>query len=226
LYKIASFELVDLPLIAAVARTRKPIWMSTGMASLPEIQAAVYTAQQNGCTDITLLKCTSSYPARPTDTHLRTIADMQQHFPDCQIGLSDHTLGLGVAVAGVALGATVIEKHLTLDRSAGGVDAAFSMEPAEMAQLVCELNRATQALGEVRYGPGSAERQSLAHRRSLLATRDIQPGERFSDENLACLRPGHGLAPGLWDDLIGKTAARFIPRGTGPDIPNPITGFN
>jgi len=219
LYKVASFELVDLPLIAAVAQTQKSVWMSTGMASLPEIEAAVSTAQHNGCKNITLLKCTSSYPASPKDTHLRTLADMQQHFPDCAIGLSDHTLGLGVAVAAVALGATVIEKHLTLERSAGGVDAAFSMEPNEMAQLVCEVNRATEALGEVRYGAESVELQSLAHRRSILATCDIQPGDRFSEDNICCLRPGHGLAPALWDDLIGKPAARFISRGTGPDHP-------
>jgi len=212
-YKIASFEIVDLPLIRKVASTRKPIILSTGMATVTEIDEAVRTAREGGCPEIVLLKCTSTYPADPSESDLLTIPHMHELF-GCQVGLSDHTLGIGVAVAAVALGATVIEKHLTLRRADGGVDATFSLEPHEMRQLVEETRRAQQALGHVRYGPTEHERDSLAFRRSLYVVKDLNPGDFFTEENVQAIRPGYGLPPKCLDAVLGRRARTAAPRGT------------
>jgi N-acetylneuraminate synthase len=210
-YKIASFELTDLPLVRRVARTGKPVIMSTGMASLAEIDEAVRTAREGGCEDLVLLKCTSSYPASPEHSNLATIAHLRQTF-GCEVGLSDHTLGVGAAVAAVAFGATVIEKHFTLDRRDGGVDAAFSLEPAELAALVAETQRAWQAIGEVRYG-ASGDEGSLQFRRSLYVAKDIAAGEPITRENVRAVRPGHGLPTKFLDVVLGMRAARSVRRG-------------
>lgn len=212
-YKIASFENTDLPLIRRVAATGKPLIISTGMATLAELDETVRAARGAGCRHLVLLKCTSTYPATPANTHVRTIPHLREMF-GCEVGLSDHTMGVGVSVASVALGATVIEKHFTLDRSEGGVDATFSMEPHEMAQLVVETERAWQALGEVLYGPTKAERKSLQFRRSLYVTADLQPGDVLNRDNVRAIRPGLGLAPGFIDAVLGRTVGRAIARGT------------
>jgi pseudaminic acid synthase len=212
-YKIASFENTDLPLIRRVAATGKPMIISTGMASVAELDESVDAARSSGCQDLVLLKCTSTYPATPANSHLRTIPHLRDMF-GCQVGLSDHSMGVGVSVTAVALGATVIEKHFTLDRSAGGVDASFSLEPAELASLVVETERAWQALGQVHYGPTEAERKSLVYRRSLYIVRDMAAGEAFSAENLRAIRPGLGLAPKHIDAVIGRRARTALSRGT------------
>lgn len=212
-YKIASFENTDIPLIRKVAATGKPIIMSTGMASLGELETAVNTARAAGCAQIVLLKCTSSYPASPENTNLRTIPHLREMF-GCEVGLSDHTMGSGVAVASVALGASVIEKHFTLCRADGGVDAAFSLEPAEMAQLATETLRAWQGLGKVAYGASAAEENSKRYRRSIYAVRDIAPGECLSRDNIRVIRPGLGLAPRHLDAVLGLHAKQAIQRGT------------
>lgn len=212
-YKIASFENIDLPLIKRVAKTGKPIIASTGMASVAELDDLVRTARGNGCEDLTLLKCTSSYPASPEGTNLRTIPHMKQLF-HCRVGLSDHTLGIGTAVSSIALGATVIEKHFTLSRADGGVDAAFSLEPAELAQLVRECRTAYEALGEISYAVREQEKQSLRFRRSLYVVKDMGKGERFTPENLRSIRPGLGISPKYYDIILNKVAACDIPRGT------------
>ncbi|MFM6204629.1 pseudaminic acid synthase, partial [Planktothrix sp.] len=191
-YKIASFENTDLPLIRKVASTGKPMIISTGMATVAELDETVRTAREAGCQDIILLKCTSTYPATPANTNLLTIPHLRELF-NVQVGLSDHTMGIGAAVASVALGATVIEKHFTLRRADGGVDSAFSMEPAEMAQLVIESERAWQALGQVYYGQTKAEKSSLAYRRSLYVVKDLKVGDVLTPENLKTIRPGLGL---------------------------------
>jgi sialic acid synthase SpsE len=183
------------------------------MASLGELEQAVAAAREAGCRDLVLLKCTSTYPATPTNTNIRTIPHLRELF-GCQVGLSDHTMGVGVAVAGVALGATVIEKHFTLSRAEGGVDSAFSLEPQELAALVHESERAWQALGKVRYGPTEAERKSLQFRRSIYVAEDIAAGEIFTPKNLRIVRPGHGAPPHLYDQLLGCTARRAYQRGT------------
>jgi N-acetylneuraminate synthase len=212
-YKIASFENVDLPLIGKAAATGKPVILSTGMASEEEIAEAVQAARQAGGRDLMLLKCTSNYPASPADSHLATIPRMGERF-GCPVGLSDHTLGIGAAVAAVALGAVAIEKHVTLSRQDGGVDAAFSLEPDELAQLVRETRRAWEALGSVRYGPTEAEKPSLAFRRSLYIARDMKAGEVFTAQNLRSIRPGRGLPPKHIGAFLGQTIARDAPRGT------------
>lgn len=212
-YKIASFEIVDIPLIRKVAATGKPIIMSTGMATVAELDEAVTAARAAGCRDLVLLKCTSSYPATPENTHIATIPHMRDLFA-CQTGLSDHTFGVGVAVASVALGATVIEKHFTLARADGGVDSAFSLEPGEMKALVEETQRAWQALGKVSYGPTESERKSLVFRRSLYVVQDIQAGEIFTRENVRAIRPGLGLPPKHLDTILGKAAKADLKRGT------------
>lgn len=214
LYKIASFENTDLPLIKKVASTGKPMIISTGMATLAELDELVKTAIGAGCKDLVLLKCTSTYPATPENTNILTIPHMQQLFEDVQIGLSDHTMGIGVAVASVALGATVIEKHFTLSRADGGVDSAFSMEPSEMKALVEETERAWQALGKVTYGPTEKEKASLKFRRSIYVCKDIEQGESFSKENIKVVRPGYGLEPKYWDSIIGKISKKKIKAGT------------
>lgn len=215
-YKIASFENTDLPLIRRVAATGKPLIISTGMASIAELDESVRAAREAGCRDLVLLKCTSTYPASPINSNLLTIPHLRELF-GCEVGLSDHSMGVGVSVAAVALGATVIEKHFTLDRAAGGVDASFSLEPAELASLVVETERAWQAMGQVRYGATEAEGKSLVYRRSLYVTRDMQAGEVFSADNLRAIRPGLGLAPKHYDALLGRRARQAIKRGTALD---------
>ena len=212
-YKIASFENVDLPLIRKVARTGKPIIASTGMTSVAELSDLVQTVRENGCTDLTLLKCTSSYPASPEGTNLRTIPHMRELF-GCAVGLSDHTLGIGAAVASVALGATVIEKHFTLSRAEGGVDAAFSLEPAEMAQLVRECRTAALALGTVSYERAEQEQKSLQFRRSLYVVEDMKAGDVFTEKNLRRIRPGMGISPKYYDVLLGRCVKCDVKRGT------------
>lgn len=213
IYKIASFENIDLPLIRKVAKTGKPIIASTGMASVAELDEMVRTAKENGCEDLTLLKCTSNYPATPEGTNLRTIPHMKELF-NCKVGLSDHTLGIGAAVASIALGATVIEKHFTLSRADGGVDSAFSLEPKEMKLLVRECNTAYQALGEVRYNTQAQEKKALQFRRSLYIVEDMKKGEVLTEKNLRSIRPGLGVAPKYYDILLGKTVCRDLKRGT------------
>ncbi len=212
-YKIASFENTDTRLIRHAAATGKPLIISTGMATLAELDECVRTAREAGCANLVLLKCTSSYPAEPADSHLRTIPHMRELFA-CEVGLSDHTLGIGAAVASVALGATVIEKHFTLSRAEGGVDAAFSLEPDEFARLVEETGRAWQALGGVRYGPTAAEENARARRRSLYVVEDIEAGQPFTEHNLRAIRPGLGLPTRYLDRLLGKPARRAFKRGT------------
>lgn len=212
-YKIASFENTDLPLIRRVASTGKPLIISTGMATLAEMDETVRAARAAGCKDLILLKCTSTYPATPANTNIRTIAHMRDMF-GCEVGLSDHTMGVGVAVASVAMGATVIEKHFTLDRAEGGVDSAFSLEPAEMSALVTETERAWEALGQVRYGPTEAERKSLQFRRSLYVTQDLRPGDVLSPENVRAIRPGLGLCPSMLSAVLGRRVSCVVSRGT------------
>lgn len=212
-YKLASFENIDLPLIKKIAQTGKPVIASTGMASVAELDELVRTAKENGCPEITLLKCTSSYPATPAGTNLLTIPHLKQLF-DCPVGLSDHTLGIGAAVASVALGATVIEKHFTLCRAEGGVDSAFSLEPQEMAQLVRECKTAYEALGEVSYGVTEQEKKSLVFRRSLYIVEDMKKGEILTEKNLRSIRPGLGLPPKYYETLLGKAVNKDVKRGT------------
>jgi N-acetylneuraminate synthase len=212
-YKIASFENTDIQLIRKVASTGKPLIISTGMASVAELDETVRAAREAGCKDFILLKCTSTYPASPDNTNLATLPHMAQLF-QCQVGLSDHTMGIGVAVASVALGATVIEKHFTLSRAEGGVDAAFSMEPDEFRQLAVETERAWQAMGTIAYGPTEAEKSSLKHRRSLYAAQDIKAGESFTEQNVRAIRPGLGLPTKYADFIIGKIAKQDIKKGT------------
>jgi N-acetylneuraminate synthase len=212
-YKIASFEVTDLPLIEKVASAGKPMIISTGMATVAEIDETVRTARAGGCRDIVLLKCTSAYPATPEDCNLLTMPSMKELF-NCQVGLSDHTLGIGVALAAVALGATVIEKHFTTCRSDGGVDAAFSMEPPEMEALVTESRYAWQSLGRIQYGPGEQEKDSLKYRRSLYIARDMKQGDAFTPDNLRIIRPGFGLEPKYYPTLLGKSIKRNVTRGT------------
>ena len=212
-YKIASFENTDLPLIRYVASTGKPMIISTGMATFVELDETVEAARSAGCKDLVLLKCTSTYPSTPDDSNILTIPEMRSRY-GCEVGISDHTMGIGVSVAAVALGATVVEKHFTLQRSDGGVDSAFSMEPQEMAQLVVETERAWQAMGKVQHGPTEKEKASLVFRRSLYVVADIKAGEKFTPTNLRAIRPGNGIAPKFYDEVIGKTAKRDIARGT------------
>jgi pseudaminic acid synthase len=212
-YKIASFENIDIPLIRRVAATGKPIIMSTGMATADELEDSVRAARTAGCRDLVLLKCTSSYPATPEFTNLRTIVDLRHRF-GVEVGLSDHTMGVGCAVAAIALGATVVEKHFTLARADGGIDSAFSLEPAELRSLVVETERAWQGMGRVTYGPGPSETGTLKHRRSLYVVADVAAGELFTDKNVRAIRPAGGLSPRYIDDVIGKRAARAVKRGT------------
>jgi pseudaminic acid synthase len=212
-YKIASFELVHLPLIRRVAATGKPLIMSTGMATLTEIDEAVRAAREAGCRELILLKCTSTYPATPENSNVLTIPHLRAMF-GCEVGLSDHTMGLGASVAAVAHGATVIEKHFTLARADGGVDSAFSLEPAELAALVLETERAWQSLGQVSYGPGPAEQKSLVFRRSVYVAQDIAAGTVLTSDNLRCVRPGLGLPPKYYELLLGRKIGRDVKMGT------------
>ena len=213
IYKIASFEIVHLPLIKKVAKTKKPMIFSTGMANLEEIELAYQTAKENGANDITILKCTSSYPADSSDANLATITDLQKRFPDCKVGLSDHTHGIGVSVASVAYGATVIEKHFTLNRADGGVDSEFSLEPDELKNLVIESKKAYKAKGEISYKRSKKEENSLIFRPSIWALKDIKAGEIFSKDNIIIRRPGYGLEPQYYEKIIGKKAENYIKFG-------------
>lgn len=212
-YKIASFELVDLPLVRKVAETGKPMILSTGMASVIEIGEALRVCREAGNEQLCILKCTSTYPATPENTHISTIPSMRETF-GCEVGLSDHTMGCGVAVAATALGAVLIEKHFTLARSDGGVDSAFSLEPTEFRMLREETERAWQSLGEVTYGGTKAESGSKQFRRSLYVAEDMAEGEIFTETNLRSVRPGYGLEPKHYDVLLGKRVNRALAKGT------------
>jgi pseudaminic acid synthase len=212
-YKIASFENNDLPLIRRAAATGKPLIISTGMATLAELEDTVNAAREAGCRDLVLLKCTSTYPALPVDSHLRTIPHMRKLF-GCEVGLSDHTGGIGAALASVALGATVIGKHFMLSRDEGGVDSAFSLEPAEMKLLVSETEKAWQALGTVHYGVSDIERLSLRFRRSLYISRDVRTGDTLTEDNVRIIRPGYGLAPKYLQTVLGRKVTKEAKAGT------------
>lgn len=213
-YKIASFENTDHPLLKKVAQTGKPVIMSTGIADVSEIQESVQVLKENGCRQIVLLKCTSTYPSSPQNTNLVTIPELQKMFPDCMIGLSDHTMGIGASIASVALGARVIEKHFTLRRADGGVDSTFSMEPAEMNALVVESERAFLALGKVQLTIQNVEEKSKIFKRSIYVVKDVKEGEVFTKENIRVIRPGDGLVPKHYSNVVGKKAKLNISRGT------------
>ncbi len=212
-YKIASFENTDLPLIRRVAATGKPLIISTGMATVAELDETVRAAREAGCKDLILLKCTSTYPATAENTNILTIPHLRELF-GCEVGLSDHTMGVGVSVASVALGATVIEKHFTLNRADGGVDSVFSMEPAEMVHLVVETERAWQALGHVSYGPTEAEKKSTQFRRSLYIVQDMKAGDVLTRENVRAIRPGLGLPTKYLEHVLSKSVKQDVKRGT------------
>lgn len=212
-HKLASFELVDIPLIQKMARTGKPLIMSTGMSTLEEIEEAVQAARQAGATQIALLKCTSAYPSLPEEMNLRTIPEMSRRF-GVPVGLSDHTMGTAVPVAAVALGACIIEKHLTLSRSEPGPDSAFSLEPHEFKAMVDAVRVAEKALGEIHFGIGEKEASSRVFRRSLFVVQDVKRGEPFTADNVRSIRPGHGLHTRHLAEVLGRHAARDIARGT------------
>jgi len=212
-YKVASFELVDIPLLEKIGNQGRPVIVSTGMATLAEIQEAVETLRRAGASEIVLLKCTSGYPAQPTEMNLRTIPDMALKF-DAPVGLSDHTLGSGTAVAAVALGAVLVEKHFTLGRADGGPDSSFSMEPAEFKTMVADIRLVEQALGRVNYEPTPSERNSLVFRRSLFVVTDIKKGEALTTSNVRAIRPGQGLHTRHLKDVLGRKAVCDITRGT------------
>ncbi len=212
-FKIASFENIHLPLIKKVASTGKPLIISTGMATLAEIDTCVSTAVQYGCRDLVLLKCTSTYPSNPAYSNIATIPHLRAIYK-CEVGLSDHTLGCGVSVASIALGASVIEKHFTLSREDGGVDSKFSMEPSEFSTLCNEVLRAWQSLGSISYGPTEPEKKSLIFRRSIYATADILEGETFTASNIAIIRPGDGAHPFLYEHILGSMAPKSYKAGS------------
>ena len=215
-YKIASFENTDLPLIRKVASTGKPMIISTGMATIAELDETVKAARAAGCKSLVLLKCTSTYPATPENSNLLTIPHMSKLF-GCEVGMSDHTMGIGTSVAAVALGATIIEKHFTLDRSDGGVDSTFSLEPSEFTQLVIETERAWQSLGKVSYGATKAEATQVTKRRSIYIVEDLKAGDVLTKDNLRCIRPGHGLPPKHYDALLGRALKCDVKKGTPVD---------
>jgi pseudaminic acid synthase len=212
-YKIASFELNDIPLIKKVAQTGKPMIMSTGMATVSEIYDAVETARKNGCKDIVLLKCTSSYPADPKEANLMTIKSLRDTF-GVEVGLSDHTMGIAVPIASVAMGATVIEKHFTIKRADGGVDSAFSMEPQEFKDMIREVNRAKDALGNIHFGLTESELRSRVFRRSVYISEDVKKGETFNEKNLRVIRPGLGLEPKFFETVLGHKSKEDYKKGT------------
>lgn len=212
-YKIASFENTDIPLIRKVATTGKPMIISTGMATVAELDETVRAVREAGCNDLILLKCTSTYPATPENTNILSIPHLRELF-NCEVGLSDHTMGIGVAVAAVALGATVVEKHFTLCRADGGVDSSFSLEPEEMKSLVAESERGWQSLGQVSYGPTEKELKSLTFRRSLYVVKDMKAGDVFSSDNVRAIRPGFGLPPKYIDIVLGKRISVNTKKGT------------
>lgn len=212
-HKVASFELVDIPLIQKMARTGKPLIISTGMATVEEIEEALQSARQAGATQIALLKCTSAYPAPAEEMNLRTISEMSRRFA-VPVGLSDHSTGIEAPVAAVALGACIIEKHLTLSRSTPGPDSAFSLEPQEFKAMVDAVRTAEKALGSVNFGASAHEQASRAFRRSLFVVEDVKQGEAFTPSNVRSIRPGHGMHPRNLDEVLGKKAAQGIKRGT------------
>lgn len=212
-HKIASFENTHHPLLKKVAATGKPVIMSTGACSLSDLAESVQILRDHGCKDLVLLKCTSNYPANPENSNIRSIPHMRSLFC-CEIGLSDHTMGVGVPVAAVALGAAVIEKHFCLSRAEGGVDSAFSLEPAELTSLVVETERAWQSLGTVQYGVQESEKKSLLFKRSVYVVKDIKAGELFTEENIRVIRPGDGLAPKYFERILGRKATTDLAGGT------------
>lgn len=212
-YKIASFENADIPLIRKVASMGKPVIISTGMATLAELDETVRVFKESGNNQLILLKCTSTYPASPENTNIATIPHMRELF-GCEVGLSDHTMGIGTAVASVALGASIIEKHFTLSRADGGVDSKFSLEPDELRSLVIEAERAWLSLGKVSYGPTEKEMPSVQFRRSLYVSEDMKKGELFTGENVRIVRPGYGLPPKYFDFIIGKRVGTDVKKGT------------
>lgn len=212
-HKIASFENTDIPLIRKVAATGKPMVISTGMATVAELDQSVRAARDAGCKDLMLLKCTSAYPASAENANIRTIEHMRELF-ECEIGLSDHTMGIGAAVASVVYGASLIEKHFTLSRKEGGIDSAFSLEPDELALLVTETARAFAAQGVVKYGAGVEESASKIYRRSLYVVKNLRTGDRLTHDNIRAIRPGLGLPPALLQQVLGRAVSRPVERGT------------
>jgi len=212
-YKIGSFECTHLPLLKKVAETGKPVILSTGMATVAEIDEAVRTLRAGGCSELALLKCASTYPSTPENSNLATLPHLREMF-GCEVGISDHTLGIGVSVAAVALGAVIIEKHFTLARAEGGVDSAFSMEPDEMKALVVESERAWQAMGRIYYGPTAAEKVAVTRRRSIYLSLDVKVGEVLSESNLRVVRPGSGLDPKFLPLVMGRRVRRSVSKGT------------
>jgi pseudaminic acid synthase len=215
-HKIASFENNHFPLLKKVAQTGKPVIMSTGASTLANLDEAVAVLRENGCKDLVLLKCTSNYPASPENSNVRSIPHMRELF-QCEIGLSDHTMGIGVPCAAVTLGATVIEKHFCLSRAEGGVDSAFSLEPDELKSLVIETERAWQSLGKIQYGVQESEKKSLLFKRSIYVVKDIKAGETFTENNIHVIRPGDGLPPKYYEGLLGKVAHKDFKEGTPLD---------
>lgn len=213
LYKVASFENTDWPLLKKIASKGKPVIMSTGAATLADIDEGVKVLRDNGCKELILLKCTSTYPSSAENSNLKTIPHLKEMFK-CHVGLSDHTMGIGTSISAVALGAVVIEKHFTLSRADGGVDSAFSIEPEELKSLVIESERAYLSLGEVKYGILDGEEKSLRFKRSIYVVKDINAGDSFADSNIRVIRPGDGLQPKYWDKVIGKKAPVNIKAGT------------
>ena len=210
-YKIASFEVNHIPLLKYVAKTGKPVIMSIGASTLAEIDEAVNTLRENGCINLALLKCTSTYPATPENTNLHTIPHLKQLF-NCTVGLSDHILGIGAAIASISLNAMIIEKHFCLSRAEGGVDSAFSIEPHEMKKLVEEVNSAYLALGNISYGISDEEKKSRIFKRSIYASKDINAGDVFTKDNIKVIRPGDGLHPRYYEKLLGKKADHKIKK--------------
>lgn len=211
-HKIASFENNHHPLLKKVAKTGKPVIMSTGASTIANLDESVSVLRENGCKDLILLKCTSNYPATPENSNIRTIPHLKELF-NCEVGLSDHTMGIGVPIAAVTMGATVIEKHFCLSRAEGGVDSAFSLEPDELKSLVIETERAWQSLGKVQYGVQESEKKSLLFKRSIYVVKDIQAGEKFTEENIRVIRPGNGMAPKYYEGLLGKVANNDLRKG-------------
>jgi N-acetylneuraminate synthase len=212
-YKIASFENTDLPLIRKAAKTGKPLMISTGLATIAQLDEAVRAARSAGCKDLIMLKCTSTYPATPKNTNILTIPHMRKLF-NCEVGLSDHTMGIGVSIASTALGATVIEKHLTLKRSDGGVDSHFSMEPNEMRQIVLDSQQAWESLGAVIYGPTESEKKSIIFKRSLYITEDLKAGDLLTEKNIKAIRPGLGIEIKYLEIVLGRRIKTDVERGT------------
>lgn len=218
-HKIASFENNHFPLLKKVAQTGKPIIMSTGASSLANLAEAVEVLRSNGCKELVLLKCTSNYPSTPENSNLKTIPHLRDLF-NCEVGLSDHTMGIGVPCAAVTLGATVIEKHFCLSRADGGVDSTFSLEPDELKSLVIETERAWQSLGHVQYDVQDSEKKSLLFKRSIYVVNDIKAGEKITTENVRIIRPGDGLQPKYYESVLGKVVKSEVKKGTPltPDL--------